>query len=169
MRIAQSAMRHSDPKLTANVYTDPTLLDIGGALDVLPKLPLDGDPEPLREAATGTAGHPEGLAPMLAPTLGDSGPFETTPDKTAGGGDGAGSPTGDGVSGGGVKRRLPPSAGDEGSELVGVIGFEPTTSCSQSRHSSQAELHPDEFPGNYLRNIVVPRLHRQEQSRCGSL
>ena len=78
---------------------------------------------------------PEGLAPMLAPTLGDSGPFETSPDKTAGDGDGAESPTGDGVSGGGVKRRLPPSTVDEGSELVGVIGFEPTTSCSQSRHA----------------------------------
>ena len=106
----------------------------------------------------------EGLAPMLAPTLGDSGQFQTTPDKTAGGGDGAESPTGDGVSGGGVKRRLPPSTADEGSELVGVIGFEPTTSCSQSRHSSQAELHPDEFPTLFLRNLVVPRAHRQEQS-----
>ncbi len=25
---------------------------------------------------------------------------------------------------------------------IGVIGFEPTASCSQSRRSSQAELHP---------------------------
>ena len=72
---------------------------------------------------------------MLAPTLGDSGQFQTAPDKTAGGGEGAESPTGDGVSGGGVKRRLPPSTADEGSELVGVIGIEPTTSCSQSRHA----------------------------------
>ena len=37
--------------------------------------------------------------------------------------------------------------GDDGSEIVedefvGVIGFEPTTSCSQSKRSSQAELHP---------------------------
>ena len=99
---------------------------------------------------------PEGLAPMLAPTLGDSGPFETTPDKTAGGGDG--------VSGGGVKRRLPPSAGDEGSELVGVIGFEPTTSCSQSRHSSQAELHPDEFRELSFGLLWSRETHRQEQS-----
>ena len=72
---------------------------------------------------------------MLAPTVGDSGQFETAPDKTAGDGDGQDEPAADGVSGGGVKRRLPPSAGDEGSELVGVIGFEPTTSCSQSRHA----------------------------------
>ena len=107
---------------------------------------------------------PEGLAPMLAQTHGDSGQFETAPDKTAGDGDGQDEPTADGVSGGGVKRRLPPSTADEGSELVGVIGFEPTTSCSQSRHSSQAELHPDEFSAAYLWNIVAPGLHRQGQS-----
>ena len=101
---------------------------------------------------------------MLAPALGDSGQFETSPDKTAGGGDGAESPTGDGVSGGGVKRRLPPSTADEGSELVGVIGFEPTTSCSQSRHSSQAELHPDEFRELSFGLLWSRETHRQEQS-----
>ena len=42
LRTAQAAMRHSDPSLTANVYTDPQLLDVAGALDVLPRLPLDG-------------------------------------------------------------------------------------------------------------------------------
>ena len=101
---------------------------------------------------------------MLAPTLGDSGQFETTPDKTAGDGDGQDEPTADGVSGGGVKRRLPPSAADEGSELVGVIGFEPTTSCSQSRHSSQAELHPDEFRELSFGLLWSRETHRQEQS-----
>ncbi len=39
-RTAQAAMRHSDPSLTANVYTDPKLLDVTGALDKLPFLPL---------------------------------------------------------------------------------------------------------------------------------
>jgi hypothetical protein len=34
-------MRHSDPSLTANVYTDPKLLGVHGALDALPALPLD--------------------------------------------------------------------------------------------------------------------------------
>ena len=101
---------------------------------------------------------------MLAPTLGDSGQFETTPDKTAGDGDDLDAPTADGVSGGGVKRRLPPSTADEGSELVGVIGFEPTTSCSQSRHSSQAELHPDEFRELSFGLLWSRETHRQEQS-----
>ena len=41
-RTAQAAMRHSKIDLTMNVYTDPKLLDVRGALDVLPALPLDG-------------------------------------------------------------------------------------------------------------------------------
>ncbi len=36
LRIAQAAMRHSKPELTANVYTDPKLLDVAGALNALP-------------------------------------------------------------------------------------------------------------------------------------
>ncbi len=35
-------MRHSDPSLTANVYTRPKLLDLAGAVASLPNLPLDG-------------------------------------------------------------------------------------------------------------------------------
>jgi len=45
-RTAQAAMRHSSPRLrsgqaldlTMNVYTDPTLLDVAGAMEVLPEL-----------------------------------------------------------------------------------------------------------------------------------
>lgn len=40
MRAAQAAMRHSDPSLTANVYTDPKLLDVAGAVASLPDPPL---------------------------------------------------------------------------------------------------------------------------------
>ncbi len=32
LRTAQAAMRHSDPKLTANIYTDAELLDVNGAV-----------------------------------------------------------------------------------------------------------------------------------------
>lgn len=35
-------MRHSDPSLTANVYTDPKLLHVAGAVASLPDLPLSG-------------------------------------------------------------------------------------------------------------------------------
>ena len=33
-------MPHSDPSLTANVYTDPKLLGVAGAVPSLPDLPL---------------------------------------------------------------------------------------------------------------------------------
>ena len=36
-------MRHSDPSLTANVYTDPKLLDVAGALEALPSLQPSGE------------------------------------------------------------------------------------------------------------------------------
>jgi integrase len=54
LRTAQTAMRHSDPKLTANVYTDPKLLDVAGALDALPSLSLDPKPSESAERARAT-------------------------------------------------------------------------------------------------------------------
>ena len=33
-------MRHSKIDLTMNVYTDPKLLDVAGAMEALPALPL---------------------------------------------------------------------------------------------------------------------------------
>ena len=56
LRTAQAAMRHSKPDLTANIYTDPKLLDIAGALDALPSLPLDPKPQCEGARATGTDG-----------------------------------------------------------------------------------------------------------------
>lgn len=38
LRTAQAAMRHSKPELTANIYSDPKLLDIAGAINSLPLL-----------------------------------------------------------------------------------------------------------------------------------
>ena len=54
-RTAQPAMRHSSIDLTMNVYTDPRLLDVTGAMEALPRLPLD-EGNRSREQATGTAG-----------------------------------------------------------------------------------------------------------------
>jgi integrase len=42
-RTAQAAMRHSKIDMTMNLYTDPRLLDVRGALDALPSLPLQGN------------------------------------------------------------------------------------------------------------------------------
>lgn len=70
-RTAQAAMRHSSIDLTMNVYTDPKLLDVAGALDALPAMPLNSKPaEHQRNIATGTDHHradPRQLAPTLAP------------------------------------------------------------------------------------------------------
>jgi len=35
LRTARAAMRHSDSSLTANIYTDPKLLDVAGAVESL--------------------------------------------------------------------------------------------------------------------------------------
>ena len=60
-RTAQAAMRHSSIDLTMNTYTDPRVLDIAGALDALPSLPLGAEPvERQRNVATGT----DNAAPM---------------------------------------------------------------------------------------------------------
>jgi integrase len=40
-RVAQAAMRHSTIDLTMNVYTDPRLLDVSGAVEALPGLVTD--------------------------------------------------------------------------------------------------------------------------------
>jgi hypothetical protein len=90
LRTAQAAMRHSDPSLTANVYTDPRLLDVHAALDSLPGLPLDAKRRPDIEAATGTDGRGadvasatekrhSALAPTLAPTTFNSRAPQTLP------------------------------------------------------------------------------------------
>ena len=44
LRTAQAAMRHSKPELTANIYTDPKLLDVAGAINALPSLNLTSEP-----------------------------------------------------------------------------------------------------------------------------
>jgi hypothetical protein len=79
-RTAQAAMRHGKIDLTMNVSTDPALLDVRGALDVLPPLPLSGDnPEGEAVRATGTDGAAaRTVAPTVAPTpdnLGQTGTF----------------------------------------------------------------------------------------------
>jgi hypothetical protein len=75
-RTAQAAMRHSTVDLTMNVYTDPKLLDVAGAVESLPSLPLgpeDGQSTALRVelSATGTEdSRASRFAPEFAPTAG---------------------------------------------------------------------------------------------------
>ena len=144
LRTAQAAMRHSDPRLTANVYTDPKLLDIAGAVDALPSLPLPSGShtDAAQQRATGTDGRGDELAPMLAPNSDKSGASRSTVDK--------GRP--DGTARSNSLAAFTTDGIDRSKDMLtepvktrqrlGVIGFEPTASCSQSRRSSQAELHP---------------------------
>jgi integrase len=84
-RTAQATMRHSDIRLTMATYTDPKLLDVRGALDNLPALPVSRGHEPMIEVtrATGTEGlATSSLAPPLAPTAGFSGQIRSILDKT---------------------------------------------------------------------------------------
>ena len=55
-------MRHSSVDLTMNVYTDPKLLDVHGALDALPAMSLDDEEGPA-DAKTGTADTPRQFVP----------------------------------------------------------------------------------------------------------
>lgn len=77
-RTAQAAMRHSSIDLTMNVYTDPRVLDVAGALDSLPTLSLEGDrPQRQRDMATGTDDSRPGKQ-ELAPKTDQPSEFVTT-------------------------------------------------------------------------------------------
>jgi integrase len=57
-RTVQEAMRHSTLDLTMNTYTDPRLLDLGGAVERLPELPLRPERERVRATGTEDVGAP---------------------------------------------------------------------------------------------------------------
>ena len=42
--------------------------------------------------------------------------------------------------------------------LVGVAGFEPATSCSQSRRDNRATLHPEVY---YNKEGLIPTSHQE--------
>ena len=71
-RVAMALMRHTDMRLTMNVYTDPRIFDLAGAVEKLPSLPTDTSQ---REAAratgtdgatTGTVGRSESVSSQQA-------------------------------------------------------------------------------------------------------
>jgi len=82
-RTAQAAMRHSDIRLTMNTYTDPKLLDVHGAMEALPDLPLIPTSSEAQQA-TGTVGHPREFAPGFAPKTDNAGPRRSTGDNRQG-------------------------------------------------------------------------------------
>ncbi len=74
-RTAQAAMRHSDIDLTMNVYTDPTQLDVRGAVDS-----LLGPPSQPNAGESG-ARFERNLAPFLAPLADFQGQSRTNADQ----------------------------------------------------------------------------------------
>jgi integrase len=125
-RTAQAAMRHSTIDLTMNVYTDPRLLDVHGALDVLPGLPLVGGGEE-QQRATGTAGLKGALAPGLAPKADNSGNLWSSGDKRATKSLAQAGTSPIDVSACPVNRKTPLTTADNGVLQVGDTGLEPVT------------------------------------------
>ena len=64
-KLAQELARHSDIKLTMNVYTHARLHDLAGAVNALPPL-LDVRTGPMESKATGTLGSDFRLTPVCA-------------------------------------------------------------------------------------------------------
>ncbi len=117
LRTAQAAMRHSDPSLTANVYTDPRLLDVSGAVESLPELPLDDAPNTEHQRKTGTTDSGAvSVAPTVALNAGNLGQCLANTD-TRGNVDTSASPTtGTAVSAGFVDGKHTPARDDNGGE-----------------------------------------------------
>jgi integrase len=135
LRTAQAAMRHSDPSLTANVYTDPRLLDVAGSLDALPGLPLGRGPDvdAQRARATGTDGsrvHTAGPQLALPLARNEGAPVQAVSSGVKTNTPGS-SPAGLGsfdVSSSGDDRSLGLATPVHPCHSVGAAGFEPTTS-----------------------------------------
>jgi len=134
-RTAQEAMRHSDIKLTMNVYTDPALLDVAGAIESLPDLPIDrGQPNgrPLRsERKPGEDGNLQ-FAPKFAPNTGRSGQSGTIPVKMAVPDDPPPALLSRAVKSCYDNSKGPLSTRDNDPFKVGATGFEPATSASRT-------------------------------------
>ncbi len=181
-RTAQAAMRHSTINLTMNTYTDPRLLDVHGALNSLPGLPLNGG-ESECQPATGTADASavtgSKIAPVLAPKSDKPGKSWATSDKrrTEPTNQTEDSPSDVSAFPGNRKTPLTPSVNEV--HQVGDTGLEPVTpslsstgrrdvsidtkrltksdffGCPNGCPSSQIWLHEDESDISPVETIMV--------------
>ena len=138
-RTAQAAMRHSTIDLTMNTYTDPKLLDVAGAMQSLPALPLVGREasEAIAVRATGTDNSaPSPLVPTLVPTTGKTCIRGSILDKVggeAGKARDAGAVTASAYP---VKRNNPLTSAVNGSYEEPAKGVEPLTPALRMRCSA---------------------------------
>ncbi len=130
-RTAQAAMRHSDVNLTMNVYTDPKLLDVAGAVEALPSLPLGNGPQ-TEAAALSATGTDEmavsQFAPGFAPTGGKPCILGSTLDKVTGKAERVGKAGVVAASACPVKQNNPLTTAVNGLLEERETGFEPATS-----------------------------------------
>ena len=133
-RTAQAAMRHSTIDLTMNTYTDPKLLDVHGALDVLPDLPVDSG-ESTRQMATGTVGASAEFAPGFAPKADRSGKSRSTRDNRQNSRPAKRSQAADDVSACGDKRNNPLTTAVNGLQEVERRRIELPTSALRTQRS----------------------------------
>jgi len=125
-RTAQAAMRHSTIDLTMNVYTDPKLLDVAGAVEALPALPLGAGAQTAGNvlSATGTDDLPPSpLVPVLVPTGDKRGRLQSIVGKSARASDETGEAESVAVSACLVKRKDPLTSAVNGSSKSGRLAF----------------------------------------------
>ncbi|MCY2989417.1 MAG: tyrosine-type recombinase/integrase [Planctomycetota bacterium] len=132
-RVAQEAMRHSTMALTMNVYTDPKLLDVAGAVEALPTLRSDGGHAAETARATGTDGNGAlGLVLGLVLTEAKERGGESIVVKMASDEASESGPDGIAVSVEPANRKRPWSTGVKGCHQVETSGLEPPTPSLQS-------------------------------------
>jgi hypothetical protein len=145
-RTAQAAMRHSTIDLTMNTYTDPKLLDMAGALDALPAMPLGGAGDDRQEQrATGTFGKMSSireekislhqLAPTLAPKTGQPSKSVSFADNMAAERREHGGPATIAVNPWNVNENNPLTTAVSGLLEVERKGVEPSTFALRTRRS----------------------------------
>jgi hypothetical protein len=130
-RTAQAAMRRSTIDLTMNVYTDPKLLDVQGALDALPALPLDRKHERTSVTCKATATN----GSQLARTSGDSCQIRSVCGKVATVAADWTDPRRDAETSCAVKEKNPLTTPVNGSLQVERKGVEPSTSALRTQRS----------------------------------
>ncbi|MDB5346471.1 MAG: hypothetical protein JWP89_4848 [Schlesneria sp.] len=141
-RTAQAAMRHSSIDLTMNVYTDPKLLDVHGALNSLPSLdmnPSENERQTVR--ATGTDGRAaqvparhsvNSVAPDVAPNTGQAGQTVSFAVVSSADGDDTMYDGADDENPNEPSEKASPAVFASKASGVGMTGFEPAASTSRT-------------------------------------
>ena len=123
-------MRHSDVNLTMNTYTDPKLLDVAGAMEALPALPLGDGRQTAANvlSATGTDDSTASpLAPTFAPTTGKTCTLRSIMDRIASEAEKSSPSDAVAVSAYPVKRNNPLTTAVNGLHEERETGIEPAT------------------------------------------